>query len=78
MNWRVKNKREETARYYLHKGITVCEEWKRSFPAFLQHVGPMPKPGLTLDRINGDKNYEPGNVRWATWKQQLENRSKAR
>jgi hypothetical protein len=37
-------------------------------------VGPKPSPELTLDRIDVNGNYEPGNVRWIPWSQQLSNR----
>jgi len=67
------NPRHAAYRYYGGRGITMCEEWRSSFEAFLAHIGPCP-PGLTLDRIDNNGNYEPGNVRWATWKQQVANR----
>lgn len=54
-------------------GITVCDEWRNSFEAFYAHVGPRPV-GTTLDRINGNKGYLPGNVRWATPRTQAHNR----
>lgn len=46
----------------------------RSFTAFLMEVGRKPGPEYSLDRIDNDKGYEPGNIRWATWKQQQRNK----
>lgn len=51
---------------YGGRGISMCEEWRDSFKAFIRDIGKRPSPELTLDRINNDGNYEPGNVRWAT------------
>lgn len=52
----------------------MFEGWRNNFPAFLAHVGRRPAPDLTLDRIDNDGHYEPGNVRWATKSQQAFNR----
>ena len=62
------------------RGITVCDEWKNSFQAFYDHVSQLPhfgEEGYSIDRINNDENYEPGNVRWATVKEQNNNKRKA-
>lgn len=62
--------------YYGGRGIKIHPSWA-DFTAFLADVGRRPAPDLTLDRINGDGNYEPGNVRWATRQTQARNRSYA-
>lgn len=55
----------------------MCPEWRRSFAAFYAYMGRCP-PGLSIDRINNDGNYEPGNVRWATSAQQARNKRNVR
>ncbi len=70
-------KEPEKHNYYRYggRGISMCEEWLHDFGAFIAHIGPRPR-GRTLDRIDNDKGYQPGNVRWATPKQQAANRRK--
>jgi hypothetical protein len=62
---------------YARQGITVAPEW-RAFEAFRdyveQNLGERPK-GFTLDRIENDKDYAPGNLRWADARTQMRNRS---
>lgn len=60
---------------YGGRGIKVYPEWDRNFEAFLDHVGLPPSSAHSLDRIDSNRDYEPGNVRWATLKEQNRNKS---
>ncbi|MBE3141472.1 MAG: hypothetical protein IMZ53_12930 [Thermoplasmata archaeon] len=63
---------------YGGRGVTICDEWNHSFSNFLQYLkdnNMFPKPkNLSIDKINNDGNYEPGNIRWTTRLQQVHNR----
>lgn len=77
VSWRCMRKRcsAPSSKRYAGAGIRVCERWQQSFWDFVADVGPRPSRGHTLDRYpNNAGNYEPGNVRWATSKEQNNNR----
>ena len=75
MKNRCKGDTESHRRIYVGRGITVCDQWRQSFEAFLADVGRRPAAGYSLDRWpDNDGNYEPGNVRWATMSEQAKNR----
>lgn len=80
MNKRCHNPKTKWYENYGGRGIQVCDEWRGrgGFARFYEHVGPRPSPEHTLDRIDNDGNYEPGNVRWVNRLTQSKNSRRVR
>lgn len=76
MKDRCLNPRYHKWKDYGGRGISVAPEWLHDFAAFYKHIGPRPSTDYSIDRINNDGDYAPGNVRWATRKQQAANKRK--
>lgn len=60
------------------RGISICREWLNDFQRFYSDMGKRPSPDHSLDRINVNGNYEPGNCRWATRLEQARNKRNTR
>lgn len=69
---RCRNPKHPSYHNYGARGISVYEAWQ-DVAVFLAHIGPRPSPLHSLDRIDNNGNYEPGNVRWATASTQMNN-----
>lgn len=73
--WKGLKSRCRRDKNYAGRGIKVCFRWENSFNTFLADMGSRPSPKHSIDRIDNDGNYEPGNCRWATSKEQSRNKS---
>ena len=74
MRTRCANENRDNFARYGGSGITVCERWQNSFEAFFADMGSRP-PRTSLDRIDPTRGYEPGNCRWATAREQANNKT---
>jgi hypothetical protein len=78
MKERCYNKKCEDYPRWGGRGIKVCDEWKNNPSAFISHIGKRPSKLHSIDRIDNSGDYAPGNVRWATYKQQANNTRRMR
>lgn len=77
IKYRCNNPNSKPYKWYGARGIKMCEEWEKDFQAYYNYVSALDhfgEEGRSLDRIDNNGNYEPGNVRWATPTEQVHNK----
>lgn len=74
---RTSNPLIDNSKYYLGKGIKMCDRWFNSFEKFLEDMGEAPSPRHSIDRIDYNGDYEPDNCRWVTHTKQMRNTSRS-
>lgn len=73
----IKNRCQQTNKdheKYFDRGIRVCESWSTNYQTFLNDMGRAPASTAQIDRVNNNGNYEPGNCRWSTAKENGNNK----
>jgi hypothetical protein len=81
MKFRCYNSNHPAYKYYGARGIIVCDEWINNYVVYHNYIMSLENamsPKLSIDRIDNDGNYKPGNLRWATASEQLKNRRAVR
>lgn len=76
MRQRCRDPKVRSFKNYGGRGIKVCERWEKSFVNFYEDMGPRPTNKHSIDRIDPNGNYEPGNCRWSDVSTQVRNRRK--
>jgi hypothetical protein len=71
---RTENENCEAFKNYGGRGIAMCSAWRSSYAEFLKDVGMKPSPKHSIERIDNNKGYEPGNCKWATINEQCRNK----
>jgi len=74
MRQRCYNENNPDYRNYGGRGIEICERWRENFQAFMEDMEPSWERGLTIERLDPDKHYEPGNCRWVPMSEQWKTR----